>query len=278
MRVPERNVRLTVLAFGGWVCYTIGVNKGKDSLKINLLSDLHLEFGDYNLEEDGDILILAGDICIINDLIAEWLIHPHKDNTFLNFFEECVRRYNKVFYVMGNHEHYGWDINISEMWLRKCLPDGITLLHNQVEEYNGYNFIGSNLWASYDNCGDLMNDFKQIKKGDDYITEQTLRDLNSENIQYLKDTIPNLENVIVITHHSPSMLSVDDSRKEMGVGNGYGNNLDEFIVNNPQIKYWFHGHIHNSLDYNIGETNVVCNPRGYVGHCINKSFVPDLVK
>ena len=42
-------------------------------------------------------------------------------------------------------------------------------------------------------------------------------------------------------------------------------NLDEFIMDHPQIKLWTHGHVHNVFDYTIGETRVVCNPRGYPG-------------
>jgi hypothetical protein len=47
---------------------------------------------------------------------------------------------------------------------------------------------------------------------------------------------------------------------------GYSSSLDEFIVDHPQIKLWTHGHTHELFDYMVGETRVVCNPRGYVGH------------
>ena len=244
-------------------------------MNIKVLSDLHLEFGDYNEVGSGDVLILAGDICVINDLIAEWVLHPHPDNTFLNFFEECVRNYNKVFYVMGNHEHYGWDLEISEMWLRKCLPEGITLLNNQVENYKGINFVGATLWASYEGCSGFMSDFQQIKKGDNFITEETLSEENKKTVEFFQNVIPTLDNCFVITHHSPSQLSVDDSRKELGVSEGYANHLDNFIQENPQIKCWVHGHIHESLDYFIGETRVICNPRGYVGYCENKQHTSE---
>ena len=30
-----------------------------------------------------------------------------------------------------------------------------------------------------------------------------------------------------------------------------------------KIKYWIHGHMHSNVDYMIGDTRVVCNPRGY---------------
>jgi hypothetical protein len=47
---------------------------------------------------------------------------------------------------------------------------------------------------------------------------------------------------------------------------GYCSNLEEFILDHPQIRLWTHGHMHDPSDYMIGETRVVCNPRGYVGY------------
>ena len=37
-----------------------------------------------------------------------------------------------------------------------------------------------------------------------------------------------------------------------------------------------HGHLHRQSDYRLGDTRVVCNPRGYPNQR-NPSFVPDLV-
>jgi hypothetical protein len=46
-------------------------------------------------------------------------------------------------------------------------------------------------------------------------------------------------------------------------GNFYSN-MDQFIMDNPQIQLWIHGHMHDPFDYGIGGTRVVCNPRGYI--------------
>jgi hypothetical protein len=45
---------------------------------------------------------------------------------------------------------------------------------------------------------------------------------------------------------------------------GYSSDLSEFILDHPQIKMWTHGHTHDTFDYMIGSTRVVCNPRGYI--------------
>jgi hypothetical protein len=39
--------------------------------------------------------------------------------------------------------------------------------------------------------------------------------------------------------------------------------LSEFILDHPQIRLWTHGHTHHAFDYQIGDTRIVCNPRGY---------------
>jgi hypothetical protein len=45
---------------------------------------------------------------------------------------------------------------------------------------------------------------------------------------------------------------------------GYASSLDEFILDNPNIKVWVHGHMHDPNNYVIGDTRVLSNPRGYL--------------
>jgi Icc-related predicted phosphoesterase len=72
---------------------------------------------------------------------------------------------------------------------------------------------------------------------------------------------------IVVGHHAPSSQSVAEWFKGDTVMNGaFRSDLEEFIQDRPQIKVWFHGHMHNNSNYWVGETRVVCNPRGYIGH------------
>ena len=48
----------------------------------------------------------------------------------------------------------------------------------------------------------------------------------------------------------------------------YASNLEELIVQ-YQPKYWIHGHIHAPVRYNIGATEVICNPHGYLNEPYN---------
>jgi Icc-related predicted phosphoesterase len=72
---------------------------------------------------------------------------------------------------------------------------------------------------------------------------------------------------VVVGHHAPSKASTHPRYKTEVVMNGaYSSRLDQFILDNPQIKLWTHGHTHEEFDYTIGSTRVVCNPRGYINH------------
>ena len=78
------------------------------------------------------------------------------------------------------------------------------------------------------------------------------------------DTVTDL---IVVGHHSPSKLSTHPRYSNDDIMNGgYSSNLDELIMDNPKIRLWTHGHTHHDFDYFIGQTRIVCNPRGYINY------------
>lgn len=77
----------------------------------------------------------------------------------------------------------------------------------------------------------------------------------------------NDQKYVVVGHHTPSFASM--AEKYFGddlMNGGYHSDLSEFILDRPCIKLWTHGHTHELFDYMIGETRVVCNPRGYTGY------------
>lgn len=81
----------------------------------------------------------------------------------------------------------------------------------------------------------------------------------------LKET--SSKKVVVVGHHAPSKLSTHPRyAHEYHTNGGYSSDLSEFILDNPLIKLWTHGHTHEVFDYMLGATRVVCNPRGYIGY------------
>ena len=75
---------------------------------------------------------------------------------------------------------------------------------------------------------------------------------------------------VVVTHHAPSYRSnimpngdkyISDFDPDLQ--SAYMNNLDDFILEHQSnLKLWIHGHLHSSADYMIGNTQIICNPRG----------------
>jgi len=67
---------------------------------------------------------------------------------------------------------------------------------------------------------------------------------------------------VVVTHHAPSERSVAPKYAGQILNHAYFSHMDDMIeAAKPAI--WVHGHVHSSFSYKIGETRVVCNPRGY---------------
>ena len=115
-------------------------------MKINLASDLHLEFAPMTLP-GGDVLILAGDIAEAKRILHDYhstRVEPYTPGElrYYDFFEYECAKYNRVFYVMGNHEHYHGRFDQTYDNLKGVLPANVTLLENEVVEHNGVMFMG----------------------------------------------------------------------------------------------------------------------------------------
>ena len=111
-------------------------------MRVSVVSDLHLEFGELTLP-GGDVLILSGDICEaknfkLQDYTPEVVavnertgVKSHRYCKF--FYEECAK-YKDVIYVMGNHEHYGSQFHKTYNHLKENLPSNFHLLERESVE------------------------------------------------------------------------------------------------------------------------------------------------
>lgn len=242
-------------------------------MKVAITSDLHNEFDEWNPSnpENADVLILAGDII------------PSKRLNQTSFIKKCSEEYNHVIYVAGNHEFYGSYIQKSlDKILNFCGEfKNVHFLENRTVDIGCVRFIGATLWTDLNNCDGLteyklkhsMNDYHKITYDLDGYRKLLPRDtykMHKKSVKFIQESLNEIENqkVIVVTHHAPTFLSVPDQFKEDTIMNGgYCSNLSELILDNDKkIKYWIHGHCHSPSDYFVGETNVIANPRGYVGY------------
>jgi hypothetical protein len=90
---------------------------------------------------------------------------------------------------------------------------------------------------------------------------------HQEHKNWLRETVPQYEKVVVVGHMGPTHMSIHERYKhDFHLNGGYCSDLSEFILDNPNIKLWTQGHTHHAFKYKIGETTVACNPRGYEGY------------
>jgi predicted phosphodiesterase len=270
-------------------------------MKIAVCSDLHLEFAPIALENPGDVevLILSGDILVENDL-DEWSEEQadngfarYRSTMFHTFFQECAEQFPYVIYIAGNHEHYHGDFKYTLSSLKHKLKylSNVYVLDKEILKIGDTTFVGGTLWTDMNNedpltlyqIKSMMNDFRIIKNSNRVVnfkdpegkfhtreakfSPEDAVEENKQCFEFIKHIVSENDKVVVVGHHTPSSQSCHPryiGDREMN--GGYHNSYDEYIMDHPQIKLWTHGHTHERYDYKIGETRVVCNPRGYKGY------------
>ena len=270
--------------------------------KVRIVSDTHIDFySGYPPEmfvrptensKTEEILLLAGDIC-------EWK-HGVK---FMGFIEWAANNFFHVCYVPGNHEYYGLDYFSTKRQIFGEFKkfDNVTFLDHEDDDLCrpkwidlfGHRIIGTTLWTDFNkndprvklNAVDFLNDYDLIRLDDinRKIFPEFIGDLNRTSTKGLEKSINSSPlPVIVMTHHAPHKLS-HDSRYKLDEASYlfFNTHLENLILDHTDIiKYWFHGHIHTSMNYMIGNTNIIANPAGYPNRAgilnENRYFDPSL--
>lgn len=233
-------------------------------MKIQILSDLHLEFEDFEIDYSGtDVLVLAGDTCT-GVRGAKWAMESVRDIP--------------VIYVLGNHEYYRQSYPRFVRKMKDLTANtNVTCLENESMTIQDVVFHGCTLWTDFELFGDprvtgytcqqRMIDFKTIRKDPEYSKMRSIDIalIHKRSVDWLSRSLAqNKErNNVVVTHHSPTVRSVPESFRQDMLCAAYASDLDALVeALSPQV--WIHGHLHyGTEDYHIGRTRVVCNPRGY---------------
>jgi predicted phosphodiesterase len=249
-------------------------------VKLHILSDLHLSRGPLDVPaNDADVIIAAGDIARPHQAVP-WLVGLRKP----------------VLYVPGNHEFYGGSIAGTRAELKRlCAGTNVSLLDNDEAMLEGVRFLGTTLWTDFLVCGDgerqaaamrqarnLLHDFRIVRYGADehVFAPADAIALFDVDVQWLEDKLaePHDGPTVVITHHAPSPRSIHPRFADSLLNACFASDA-EALVKASRAELWVHGHMHDSFDYRLGETRVVCNPRGYAKDGVNENaaFNPGLV-
>ena len=251
------------------------------ALKLHLLSDLHLSQAGFTAPDtDADVVVLAGDIARPPESVA-W-----------------ARALGKpVLYVPGNHEFYGGSLAGTLAQLGAlCEGTQVHLLHDTEWVHGGVRFLGTPLWTDFLLFGDgegrdtavdaanrFIRDFQRIRLAEDdpsLLTPRHCAALFQRQAAWLQDSLaqPFDGPTVVITHHAPSPRSIHP-RFDGSPVNACFVSRAEHLMGADKVVLWLHGHTHDSFDYVVAGTRVVCNPRGYRRNDVdeNARFDPGLV-
>jgi len=229
-------------------------------MKIQLVSDLHLEFLiPVQVEElaykisnsPAQTLILAGDICALNKTCVSNLY------TFLDIVQD---RYENIIYVLGNHEYYGCSFKEVQCQILLLLTNyrNVHTLENDQITIDNITFYGTTLWFEENVDTQLLkyhlNDYRCIK---DFAPDKWSR----EAIKFIKSIEDNESKKVLITHHVPHSRFISPKYVGNEMNCFYLNDIGKYL---SKFDLSVFGHSHDSIDHQFSDRcRAISNPRGY---------------
>lgn len=237
-------------------------------MRIAILSDLHVNLHDelptFVHANSVDAIFIAGDTVegeSCREWAAKWLQHAGVH----------------VFFVTGNHEYFGQDIEALDATCRSRTTAGLHFLQCEEVLLGDYLVLGATLWTDFalHNNVDMaknqaqayMLDYRDIRIGDRRITPNDIVALHRRHRAWLEARLREAHEqglrAIVMTHHAPSSRSIAPRYAGSDLSAAFATNLDAWMFEAWAPVLWVHGHTHYPVDYMRGRTRVVSNPRGY---------------
>lgn len=235
------------------------------TFRLQIASDLHLECipADQHttlITPSAPHLALLGDVAELRHL-----------ELLTSFLSHVCTQFERVFYVLGNHEFYhGPQASIED-----CIQafrtqaqqwPNLTVLENQMVRVAGVRVVGATLWSyipplarrKVEYC---LNDY-------DLIPGCTIDETNQRHeasVRYLHHVITDAADespLVVLTHHAPLMQGTSDPQYR-NQDTKYAFASDCSGLMKPQVKVWAFGHTHWACDFRFRDTRILSNPLGY---------------
>ena len=170
---------------------------------------------------------------------------------------ESIRNIAPYVKVMGNHDFY-------QNWISRPSDWGVseTLIQDK------FLVVSASLWTNYfDESPKEMGEYKFLNDQNyikDWNAHKALAVFKEQFAEIKRIVSQNWDKkIILLTHHGVSKKSISPRFANGPLNGSFVNDLDDWILQNQQIVLCVHGHVHQSFDYKIGETRIVCHPRGY---------------
>jgi Icc-related predicted phosphoesterase len=240
-----------------------------------IFSDLHQDWADNAWDPTAhapafDVAVVAGDVHSPVTKAIDWLADRLQGT--------------QILYVPGNHDFW-WDRGDDRYTYADQISRGrdlaarrgVHLLINDAVTLGGVRFLGTTLWTDLRlgtwsatdaarSARRWMNDYKRIRRRSSgkhkYVRPSDTLALHQASRTWLDGQIalPHDGPSVVVTHHAPHSYSLLGG---FDLAHCYASDLSR-LIHDRQPALWVHGHVHNRVDYRIGATRIVCNPRGHV--------------
>jgi len=226
-----------------------------------------------DMNPKGEILIVAGDTSETNRRLVKTL------DSIQRLFN-----YEKIFFVLGNHELYGYDyknwqekVKGLKHLLRKY--PNLIFLDGQIEEYKGIKIGGTMMWYDGSYAKKLGNSSYPLND----LWKRVMPDSQSiKGLNYFNDIFHNerkklnkfYKNVdIIVSHISPlnekkyiHPMFKEDYSSSFFCFDGWK------YLEETSAKHWFYGHVHNPNEVKLENIELHCNPYGYRREAQRKIF------
>jgi len=247
------------------------------AMKIQVMSDLHLEFEAFRPVNHGaDLLILAGDVAEGGPDVA-WM-------------HDVREEFPYVLYIPGNHEYYNNDITIVDAKWLKFAKDhsGFWYKNPGMLKLDGKRILAGCWWTDF--WGELyyeqiasqwMNDYRLIDWNGNPFMPKHAKWINGVQNDFFRQMAGRYDNIdLVVTHHGPTTASINTGRHTNRMIDPAYANKKEALVAQIGPKYWIHGHTHHNVNYEVlndhgFDTKVISNCKGYRNE--NKEFNPNFI-
>ena len=238
-------------------------------LKIQILSDIHLEFLSwFDFPKTAPILALLGDIG-----------NPGK-KSYAEFLQRQADRFDKVFVVCGNHECYGKSVPETYSLIQDICNEkpNMIFLNQTVHDLDvDHVVLGTTLWSKVldhqrRSVEGNVSDFKAIK----HWSVDANNCQHEQERSWLQQAIQDVENqerlAIVFTHHCPSFKGTSAPQYDNSTISSLFCTDLEHLLKLPVILYGA-GHSHWCFDMTTKDgCRLVSNQKGYPGE--HTGFLP----
>ncbi|KUJ14285.1 uncharacterized protein LY89DRAFT_134007 [Mollisia scopiformis] len=268
-------------------------------IKFQIMSDLHLEtpkarpnYEHFKIQPASPYLALIGDI------ENTW------DPRLFSFLEEQLQHFERVFYLLGNHELYESTISVAQQAVRSFADEMekirsqpgtnigrfVFLNQTRLDLTDHVTVLGCTLFSSISNeqrqsVTLFCSDFSEIEDWTvDAHNAAHQSDLNwlNEQVELLERHEPHRK-IVVFTHHSPTLLEEANDSRHLedvnGVNSAFVTDLsDQQCWKSDTVRIWAFGHTHFNCDFEEAGTRkrIVANQKGY-GRTELETFDPGRV-